>query len=69
MTQFQYLKVDGPTEIYDIVRDREMLGIARERVGAWYADRYGMTNPEVCGATRDEVAAKLELARSFCVVP
>ena len=64
MAHFQYLKVDGPTEMYDVVQNGETLGIVWQRAGAWYADRYSMTNPEVCGTTRDEVAAKLELARS-----
>jgi hypothetical protein len=64
MAEFQYHRIDGSTEIYDVVRDGTTFGMVWQRSGSWYADRYGMTNPEVCGATRDEVAAKLDLAHS-----
>ncbi len=63
MARFQYLKVDGPTEIYDVARSGEMLGMVWQRAGIWYADRYSMGDPKISGADREEVTDKLDLAQ------
>jgi hypothetical protein len=69
MAELQYLRIEGETEIYDVVRDGKMLGLVWQRAGAWYADRYSMLGPEICGATRDEVAVKLDPARTSRLTP
>lgn len=69
MAQIKYLKVDGPTEIYDVVRDGKMVGIVWQRAGVWYADRYSMLDPGISGANRDEAAVKLDMARTSRLTP
>jgi len=64
MAKIQHLRVVGSTELYDVVRDGETLGIVWQIAGVWYADQYSMTAPEIRGGSRDEVTAKLDLARS-----
>lgn len=59
MAATQFIRIEGQTEIYDVIRDGAVLGIVWRSGGRWFADRVNMADPAISGLTRDEVVARL----------
>jgi len=59
MAQIHFIRLDGVTPIYDVVRGDEVIGMVWQVADTWYADRCSMSNPSISGSGREEVAAQL----------
>lgn len=55
----QFLRVEGVTEMYDVVRGRDMVGLVWRQGDVWHAATSSMANPTITEASREQAAAKL----------
>lgn len=56
----KFIRVDGLTELYDVVRDREIVGLVWRHGAIWHASAFSMANPAISEASREAAAARLQ---------
>lgn len=54
-----FLPIDGATEMYDVVRNGEVIGLVWKQSTEWFADATSMAAPSIRERTREEAASKL----------
>lgn len=59
MTPDQFVRADGATEMYNVVRDREIIGLVWRIGDVWHASANSMHNPGITEQSREAAAAKL----------
>jgi hypothetical protein len=59
MNDDMFLRVDGVTEMYDVLRAGTSVGIVWKIGDEWLADRSSMATPSIRATTREDAAAKL----------
>ena len=55
----QFIRAEGVTEMYNVVREREIIGLVWRIVDMWHASANSMYNPGITEQTREAAAAKL----------
>lgn len=64
MSDLAFLRVDGATEIFDVVMEGESIGNVWLRGGRWYADEWSMAAPAISADTREGAAQELLAKRT-----
>lgn len=64
MSGLIFLRVDGVTEMFDVVMAGESIGNVWQNAGQWYADEWSMSAPAICAATKEEAAQQLFARRN-----
>jgi hypothetical protein len=57
--QLEFFRVDGQTDLYDVVRDTRTIGIVWRRGAVWHASVESMADTKIAEQTREAAAAKL----------